>query len=117
MFDKVEALSIRSPSPSRAGRRGRSKSRLRGSEIFVEPEREPGTLVLPPRNKSRNRRNIEEDILKLEREKKAVYYERRAREETEKAEQLRDEEPEYEVVDNKEIRLEKNAAGMKILAS
>lgn len=116
MFDKTAALSIKSPSPPRGGRRGRSKSRPRGSEIFIETredERDSASLVLPSRGKSRSRRQIEEDISRLESEKKAIKYERRSREDAEKAERLRDED-DYEIVDEKEIRLERNSAG-KIL--
>lgn len=119
VFDKTEALSIKSPSPSRAGRRGRSKSRARGSEIFIETrddERESGSLVLPSRGKSRSRRAIEEDISRFELEKKAIKYDRRAREDAETAERLRDED-EYEIVDDKEIRLERNSSGMELSAS
>ena len=116
VFDKTAALSIKSPSPPRSGHRGRSKSRARGGEIFIETRESRddsgGTLVLPAREKSRSRRDIEEDIRRLEAEKKSIRHERRNRDDYETRSYREDDrDDDYDYVDDKEIRLEKNSTG------
>ena len=77
-ISRSQAETLRSPSPTRSGRRGRSRSRPRGDEIFEEEESE--TVVIEPmdlirrksKSKRRSQREIDEDIRALEREKNRI---------------------------------------------
>lgn len=113
-FSKSVAASIRSPSPTREGRRGRSRSRPRGNEIF-ENNSDSLTLVLPRREKSRSRREIEEEIRRLELEKKAIRRrDRRIVDDYETETITRDDD--YEVVDREKgpVRIGRSGLGGKL---
>lgn len=101
---RTAQMSVKSPSPGRRSRRGRDKSTRRSEVIDTGSTRggDSGTLILPTRDKSRSRHEIEEDIRRLEHEKRSIREGRRIRDDS-----PRDEE--YEIVEpDRDIRVERN---------